>query len=249
MTGSLVLVPDLEPLLELLSAELGDEGASGVALMGSHARGTAHALSDIDLYALGDGPEYVTQRRESWLVTVSWRTRDAVLESFSALPGCIQAVPGWRAARILSDPRGEGARLIEAASAWSWAQIPDPDAWCAAELPGYAEEVQKLQAALSAKDDVSAAVWRNVLALRIAAIMAVRLRFLLMREEDQWPRVADTLGKSWSKAQRTALGLSDASFEETCHAAIDLYAMAVTALAPFMNVGQLAVARGGMSAS
>jgi hypothetical protein len=235
-------VTNLDDLLAGLAIELSAAGAGAVVLVGSHTRGTAHDLSDVDLYAVGEGPEYDTQRKEGVLITVSWRTPDSVRASFTTLPGCIQAVPGWRSARILADPDTVAKGLVREAQQWTWERVPDADGWCARELPGYAEEVQKLRAALRSGDHLSAAIWRNVLALRMASILAVQHRLLVEREEEIWPLVADRMRDEWRRAQRIALGLDGARLEESSEAAIELYAMAVEAIAPFMTERQLSVA-------
>src|SRR5919106_3156842 len=49
---------DLDRVLEPIVRELVAEGAAAVVLAGSHARGEAGELSDVDLYAIGNGPHY-----------------------------------------------------------------------------------------------------------------------------------------------------------------------------------------------
>lgn len=107
---------EIRLLLQALARELSRQGATGVALLGSHARGQSHALSDVDLYAIGDGRQYETRRIDRNLATVSWRSPEMVLDSFIQLPGCAQAVPGWRAAH----PNGVVAYLGAEAEEWLW---------------------------------------------------------------------------------------------------------------------------------
>jgi hypothetical protein len=232
-------------LLDQLGAELTGQGAAAVVLVGSYARRDAHALSDLDLYAIGEGPDYWLERCRGVLVSVSWRTVERVRASWVELPDCIQAVPAWRAARVVRDTDSVGSDLVAAAKAWTWSQVgEDPDRWCAEHLYGYAEEVQKLRAALTRGDEVTAAVQRDVLALRMARVMAVRHRLLLTREEDPWPEVARVVGADWEKAQRRAFALDGASFAESCAAALDLFRMSAGAVEEWMDERQREVCRG-----
>jgi predicted nucleotidyltransferase len=111
---------EIRLLLQALARELSRRGATGVALLGSYARGQSHALSDVDIYAIGEGPGYETRRLDGRLAIIAWRTIDAVRDSFTSLPRCTQAVPGWRAARPLYDPNGVVAYLGAEAEEWLW---------------------------------------------------------------------------------------------------------------------------------
>lgn len=204
------------------------QGALAVVLTGSFARGNAYAESDIDLIALGDGPNYRLSSDSGQLVSVSWRQPLDVLASFDDPRQAGYAVPGWRGAVALIDQTRAAQTLIEAAREWTWDRIGDErcNTWVAEELCGYAEEVHKLAGALQRGLPTMAAIQRNILAMRMASIMAVQLRLLYDSENELWDLVAAELGESWRKDQATALGLEDAAFEESCHAALRLFALA-----------------------
>lgn len=66
--------PQIADLARTVATELVAEGARAVALAGSHVRGDATELSDIDLYAIGSGPAYALRVVRGRLIAISWRT-------------------------------------------------------------------------------------------------------------------------------------------------------------------------------
>ena len=226
-----------------IARELAGKGASAVVLMGSHARGDAFRHSDVDLIALGEGPEYRLERRGGHLIAVSWTTPEAV-EMVMATPS--QAglfVQGWRDGVPLYDPDGLARSLRQKAIEWDWSQIPheEIDAHVAEELAGLAEEVHKLVNLLDAGNRAGAAVQRNILSFRVGAILAVHLRLLYASENDLWNLVSDRMGDSWREVQQRALGLGDESFLATCAGALDLYRIATDHVAELFDSRQSAV--------
>lgn len=218
-------------------------GASAVVLTGSHARGTAHAGSDIDIHAVGDGPPYQLSRREAWLVSVSWRSESDHRESFDDLQQVGGAIPGWRSAVILADPSGVAARLKREATEWTWDRISQAriETEVCEWVTGFAEEVQKLAYARETHDLGLAAVQRSVLATRLALPMAVHCRILHDTENHLWRLVGESLGSEWTAAQGAALGTNGEPFDVTCDAALQLFEIACQLLRPAMNDGQRAV--------
>jgi len=216
-----------DPLLvaEQVARELAQAGAEAVVLAGSHARGDASPRSDLDLYAIGDGPAYQLRQQNEYLVSVSWRTLEEERRGFHHPGRCGAMVPGWRSAIVLHDPAGIAAELIELAHRWNWQEIGDEhiNALVAEELTGLAEEVHKLVAALEQGRLTMAAVQRSVLALRIPVIMATHLRLLYDSENVLWDLVAGGLGPEWARTQSTALGLAERPVQETCHAALMMF--------------------------
>lgn len=236
--------------LQDVANELSGRGAHAVVLVGSHARGDAHARSDIDLYAIGSGPEYHLERRGGHLLAISWRTRDAVRDSFSAVAEAGVSVPAWRDAILLLDRGAVASALQMEAVAWRWEDLGDaPDRWVAAEVTGYAEEVQKLHAALDgdiAGDGAGPAlvgVQRSVLATRMAGILAVHRRLLYESENVLWDRVAELIGDGWRRVQSAALALEGESLQQSAAAALQLYAMAAGEVRSLLDERQLAVVR------
>jgi predicted nucleotidyltransferase len=219
------------------------QGALAVVLTGSVARGNAQPESDIDLIALGDGPEYRLSHEAGRLLSVSWQQPLDVLAAFVDPGQAGYVVPGWRNAVALRDQTRAAQTLIEAAQAWTWDRIGDArrTAWVAEELSGYAEEVHKLAGAMTRHAATTAAIQRNVLAMRLAPIMAVHLRLLYDSENDLWDLVAAELGEPWRSVQAQALGLEGASNVESCQAALLLFALACRAAYEHFDDRQRAV--------
>ena len=176
-------------------------------LSGSVARRTDHALSDVDVYALGEGPEYRLERHGGRLVSISWRTSEAVRSSFCEPAKCAAAVGGWRDAVVLHDPDGLAAALKREAEAWTWEGLAtECNAYVAEAITGLAEEWQKLRAALARGDEWDAPVQRSVLGLHVPMVMAVHLRLMPVTEAATWPMVAERMGTGWGSAMALALG-------------------------------------------
>lgn len=225
-----------------LARELPAEGAKAVVLFGSWARGDAYPESDLDIGALGPGPAYRLERRRGFLVSVSWRTPVGWRREFRDPASVGGAIPGWRRAKILHDPRGIAAKLKAEARAWSWARLGKrPDAWVAEELTGWAEEVHRLIGGLSLGRVQAAAVQRSVLALRLATVLAVRHRILYDSENRLWDLVAAEMGPRWRRAQAKALGVRRVGFLEGCDAALELFALAAEDVEPLLDHRQRAV--------
>jgi len=94
-----------------VARELAADGADAVVLMGSWVRGDAYPESDIDVDAIGRGLRYRLSRRGRFLVAVSWRTSAAWRRAFRDPASVGGAIPGWRGARVLHDPRGVARAL------------------------------------------------------------------------------------------------------------------------------------------
>jgi predicted nucleotidyltransferase len=215
-------MPDIVEFCRRAAAEL--TGGEPVVLVGSHARGTATAESDVDLLVLGEGPDYLLEVAGDRLVALSWRTPQRQRDRFADPESAVAEVPAWRDGVIVRDVDGAAAALRAEALAWSWEQVAAAaDRWVADQVTGLAEEVHKLAGALRTGRPRMAAVQRDLLVLRLPMILAVRLRLLYASENEVWDLVAAAAGDAWRGAQDTALGLRGGSPEQTCRAALDLY--------------------------
>ncbi len=239
---------DVLALCRDMAAELAAAGAAAVVLTGSHARGTATAESDVDLVAIGAGPDYDLVVRSGRLVSLSWRTVAGQRQQFGQPQSAGKDVAAWRSAVIIEDSTGVAAELQDLAGNWSWADIAGPAReWVAAELTGYAEEVHKLVAALRHGRPRVAAVQGNLLATYLAPVLAVHFQLLVDSENDIWDLVAAQAGGSWRAAQDRALGLDGGPPDARSQAALDLYAAAVDAVGDAFTGRQRAVVAGAIS--
>ncbi len=203
------------------------QGAEAVVLTGSHARGTAHRHSDVDVVPLGVGPARTLIRRSGLLVAISWRTAARIRERL-ADPGEVgTAVPTAREALILYDPFEVAASIQQDALAWTWEVVEDRcDAWVAEEITRLAEEVQKLIGALENGWSYPAAMQRSVVALGVGPVLAVHFRLLYGREARLFGLLSDVMGERWEQPQARSLGLGGEPLRGSCAAALELYSLA-----------------------
>lgn len=240
MAGTSPAGLDLEDILGPIVGELVADGAEAVVLAGSHARGEATQLSDVDLYVIGDGPRYRLRAVDDLLLSISWRSEAEEREALRRPSSVGGAVPGWRGARILHDPAGIAAALQADARAFDWSSVATGcDAWVAEQVTGYAEEVLKLVAARRSGDGLVAAVQRSILALRLPMVMAVHHRLLYDSENRLWRLVAEAAGEPWASAQAEALRGGEPHVAD--EAALRLYALAAEAVRDLLSRDQRAV--------
>lgn len=230
------------------AAVLAARGADAVVLVGSVARGDAHATSDIDLVALGDGPRYLLERTGGWLVSVSWRRADQVRAAFDSPADVGGVVPAWRGAVVLHDPNRVAAGLRQEALGWEWGRVStECDHWVAEQVTGFAEEVHRLVGCLTVARQLPAAVIRSVLAVQLPMVMAVHRRLLYDSQSRVWDLVAEAEGIRWMVAQRQALGLVAADEHEANLAALEMYALVARRVLPLLSPTQLSVVDGALS--
>lgn len=232
--------PEIADLAQTVATGLVAEGATAVVLAGSHVRGDATELSDVDLYAIGSGAAYALRVVRGRLVAISWRTEDDERRALRQPASVGAVVPAWRAAHVLHDPDGVAEAFKREAAAFDWAAISAAcDEWVAEAATGYAEEVLKLVAARRADDRLLAAVQRSVLALRLPTVLAVHHRLLYGTENRLWHLVAQAMGDEWAAAQAAALGLAPG--EDADRAALQLFTLAANEVRPLLTPAQAAV--------
>jgi hypothetical protein len=225
---------------EKLARELENDGARAVILTGSWARGDAHRQSDLDLRVVGEEKPKSLRREDGFLVSTAWQPEDQQRETMKDPSEVGSIVPGWRSARILSDPEGVAAKLQKEAEDWSWDDIDDEeaDSYVAKEITKLAEEVHSLYSNLDQEIWTGAAMQRSTIALETAPIMAVHHRLLYETEKKLWDLVAEQHGDDWTRAQEASLGENDESFRATCQAAYDLFKLAAEATKDVLNDDQ-----------
>lgn len=232
--------PDVLLVTAEIASELAAEGATAVVLAGSHARGEATDLSDIDLYAIGIGPPYALRVVRGRLVAVTWHTEDHERRALREPASVGEVVAAWRIAHAIHDRDGVAEGLKREAEAFDWGAVSAAcDSWVADSTVGYAEEVLKLVAARHAGDQLLAAVQRSVLVLRLPRVMAVHQRLMYETENRLWHLVAEAMGDEWATAQAAALGL--AASDDADLAALQLYTLAANEVRPLLTPAQAEV--------
>jgi hypothetical protein len=225
-----------------VSRRLVKRGAEAVALFGSRVRGDAYKESDIDIHAIGKGPHYRLERHQGFLVSICWMTPAQHHRAFKNPSEAGGIVPAWRKAVIIYDPQGIADSLKQEAKRWRWQLLDEKaDRWVAEEITGYAEEVHRLIGSLQLGRKNAAAIVRSVLAIKMAPILAVRYRILYDTENQLWNLVSARMGAEWAQLQSVALGEGNQDFEETCKAALQLYAKAADVVRHLLNPRQYEV--------
>jgi predicted nucleotidyltransferase len=224
---------DVRRLAHQLVEEVGGRGTAAVVLAGSWARGAAHEASDIDLWVVTGHPPRSRHRmllRGDRLVSVKFSTpREEHLEMRdpSHFDG---AVPGWRSARILRDPRGVARRLKREAERFRRSFIRGPvRKYVAGQLAEWAEEVVKMLRALETGERETASVLRNVIANRMAFLRLLPLEVWWTTENGLWEMAGRRGGAEFRRAQRSALGTDGSSWRKSCEAALRLYSLTARA--------------------
>jgi predicted nucleotidyltransferase len=243
------VAPEVLRAAREVADRLAAQRADAVVLTGSRVRGDAHEHSDLDLIALGRGPLRRLEIHEPFVVSVQWRTPAQVREDLASLDD-LSAVPGWRRAVLLHDPKKQAAALKREALAWTWDAVGSrANAWVAEQITDYAEEVLRLVGCLRAARYSAAAAQRSVLALRLPKVLAVHRRTLYDGDSQLYEAICAGMGEPWRRAHRRALGVQADTLEQTCGAALELYALAAEETKHLLDERQFAVVRGASTAA
>ena len=153
------------------------------------------------------------------------------------------SVPGWRSAFPLYDPEGIARRLKSQARGFRWHTISKKcDRWVAEQVAGWAEEAVKLVRALATGNEATAAVQRDLLADHLGFVMAIHHRMFWDCVNESWERISRAVGGEWARAQKRALGIPTATLDQSCRAALSLYALTAKAVGEHLNPEQRAIA-------
>jgi predicted nucleotidyltransferase len=243
------VAPDVLRAAREVADRLAAQRADAVVLTGSRVRGDSHEHSDLDLVALGRGPLRRPEIHEPFVVSVRWRTPAQVRADLASLDD-LSAVPGWRRAVLLHDPKKQAAALKREALAWTWNAVGSrADAWVAEQITDHAEEVLRLVGCLRAARYSAAAAQRSALALRLPKVLAVHRRTLYDGDSQLYEAICAVMGEPWRRAHRRALGVQADTLEQTCGAALELYALAAEETKHLLDDGQFAVVRGASAAA
>jgi hypothetical protein len=151
-------------------------------------------------------------------------------------------IPAWRNAAIIYDPQGIARAIKKEAKMWQWESLDKQlNGWVAEEITGWAEEVHRLVGTLQLGRRNAAAVQRSVLAIKMAPMLAVHHRIFYDTENQLWDLISERMGRKWAQVQSAALGKGGQSFEDTCKAALQLYATAAREVRHLLNRRQYQV--------
>lgn len=222
----------VDALLQALMAEWDDENTLAVALTGSHARGDALPYSDVDVWrfvrTMPDDPEaeYMLEQRDSFLVSVNFKTFEAVRKAMSQPQQALFAVPAVRQVRVLLDKTGDLARLIEEAQQFRWETLKaQADREASYHAHGLAEEIHKILNGLAQADDQQMIYGLYGLVVNLTHAVALHRGVMIESENNFFRQTEHAVGadSAWTQAHRMALGLSVASPAMRARAGLRLY--------------------------
>jgi hypothetical protein len=241
----------------LLAEFAADPAIVGALMLGSYARGEAHAYSDVDFERFvpelpdASADRYTLCVRDGRLVSITTTTVAAKRAELAQPELAIFSVPGLRQARVLRDPTGAIAALLNEARDFTWHQVAPAAAHYASEMVmGLAEEVHKLLHGVGAADEP--ALVNATLGLLLGVTRAVAVgRGMLIGSENVYYAVVEQgmrLDSTWTRCHRLVAGL-DALPDRAgtpaavtrALAALRLYEETATALRPMLRAEHLEV--------
>ncbi len=232
-----------------ISKRLVEQGAKATLLTGSHARGQARPDSDIDIFAVGDGPSGWMEIVDGRLVAIYWWTAEEIRRRMLNPESALLSVRAFREGVVLDDPTGVGAELQREAREWTWEKIErEADAWVADKLVVWSEYVQKLATALESGRLMDAAALRGQLMLQLAELFAVRRRLMEQSENGFWETVAEAGGGEWRKALERAAGL-DGDAAAAAAGAVEMFKLLVDDARDLLDERQQAVIEHALAAA
>lgn len=194
-----------EQFLATLVAELDEPGTVGIMLGGSYARGEANRFSDVDLACfVKDEAESRRKRflyREGRLVSVATKTTAGVRAEMSRPERAIWVVPGIGNCRVLLDKTGSVAQLIEEIATFRWEPLQsDADRYASYSVVMAAEQVHKIVAELTRKDELALAYAVSKLFQWLTEAMAVQKGVMVKSDNTYYRQAQEAAGAdtSWT---------------------------------------------------
>jgi predicted nucleotidyltransferase len=233
---------ELRGIVASLVERLAGEGARAVVLTGSVARGTAKPDSDVDLFAVGQGPAEQHEVVDGRLAGIHWFTSEDVRRRLSEPEQAPLAARAWRDALVLHDPDGVAAELQREARRWRWEDIAArADVWAREQLVGWAEYLPKLRRAVEEDRTLDASALAAETALKLAQIVAVANHVTAESENGFWESVAQSAAGSWRESFEQALGSRANSVRDAAEAAVRLFEFAAAGLEGRLDADEEAV--------
>ncbi len=155
-------------------------------------------------------------------------------------------VAGLRTARALHDPQLHFSQIKERAETFCWTEALDrrADAWVAAQMVGWVEEVNKGLGGLSRNEVGRLLNARFGLSWGLARVMTLHQRILVRSDNTFYEQLGEALGEdsAWMALCRRAFGLISEVKGEPLHdhvrAGLALYAMTAAMVNPTLGESQ-----------
>ncbi len=219
--------------LQQLVHKLEDENTLGFLLTGSHARGEATSLSDVDLLRFvknepaDEADKYVLKYHDDHLISISTSTVDAKLKETEKPETAIWAIPGLRQAKIISDKNGALGKLRQTADDFVWNRLQKAaDDFASYNLMGNAEEAHKILGALNRKDESAVLYGTISMLLGLTEVIAVQRGIMIESENSYFRQAQQEVGENsaWSLQHKIACGFErESSLETRANASLRLY--------------------------
>lgn len=218
-------------LTEVVQELRAEEGVRAVFLSGSHARGEANPLSDVDIQVLVAAEKQVgsdTHYRDGVLFSVERSTVPHRERAFEDAETALWNLTALRSGKPLHDPDGVFAALQARARAFAWAEVEAQAQTRAAHLvAGGVEETHKIMGGLPDDEGkVAYACLGLTLALGTAALLGTGTliptenKYLILAR-DAWADI------HWQEAYGDLAGLTGKDVRARGHAALGAFGRAV----------------------
>jgi hypothetical protein len=238
-----------ESFVEDLLPELEGEEVVGIGLGGSFARGTATAMSDVDLALV------VREEAQVWpkgyfyhrglLVSVAVKSIESVRADMKNPLRATRVVPGISEVKILADRQGFLADLMEELHHFTWANLNEKaQRWVSYEMMTLAEPVQKVANELVRGNNPGLAYAVNKLLGLLTTIITVHKGIMVKSDSTYYQQAYEAVGESseWTQCHRCAAGLTEVGLTERAKACLQLYLLTLDIVKPVMSEEHLQVA-------
>ena len=221
-----------EGLLDELVAELDSRDVAGIVLGGSHVRGTATALSDVDLAVFVQERTQTRPRRYFYrrglLISVATKSLPGVRADLLNPQMAVRVVPGLAGARVLLDKNGSIARLISELEQFSWAPLQGrANVQVSALMYGFVEAVHKLANELLKGNQAGVAYTVDKVVDALTEAVVLFRGVMIQGDSTYFLQAEQAAGEDsvWSRCHRRAAGLGGEVLEERATASLRLYGL------------------------
>jgi predicted nucleotidyltransferase len=238
-----------EGFLEELLSELDGEDVVGIGLGGSFARGTATALSDVDLALVVREEAQVRPKRYFYhrglLVSVAVKSIESVRADMKNPLRATRVVPGISEVKVLVNREGALADLMEELDHFTWESLDEKaNRWVSYEMMALSEPVQKVANELVKGNAPGLAYAVNKLLGFLTTVITVHKGIMVKSDSSYYQQAYEAVGEGseWTKCHRCAAGLTEVGLTERAKACLLLYQLTLNIVKPVMSEEQLQVA-------
>lgn len=234
-----------------------DDRTLALLLLGSHARGDAGPLSDIDLNRHVAASErhgrldcYVDVAGR--LVTVKTLQPARIAVAMGEPGETVWQVPGLRDAVVLYDKDGGAAALIARARSFTWESLGAAvDRHVAAELARHTEEALKIASGVAAGRASQVLYGTIGMTVGLAEAMVVHRRGFIDSENRLFDIALDAMAGSpqWQDAFRISAGYTSADPQARGRAALTLYGETARLAAAVLSADERRIVGVGLAAA